>query len=355
MITPPAVTMLSVDLYLAKKLSLVPSPASIMILFDLFASPLNVTGIPPSKISTPTLVASLYLLMTIRLFSSIVIKQMQMPKKIVKAHKYFSFSPREIAEFVKPTPNQEHEIDPLLAQQVWERAKPIFEMRMEFAERFAKIAAENQDWYQPSERTARQIERLAKWHFERHGLHLFDRYEPERLLYNPVPFKGANSSWRLKANPIVKKKPSNNELVHLVATRGKYWTRYEADWFCPCCFRDKYDCVRPSKKNSWIFEVKTASLFSTKDMNFDSNPAPMCVDCVDMALNFGREVLELSGKRSMIHFPSSVLTISELREIVIARPHSQHKFKNEVIDRIIPEIVQRVIKFCDEVVDQSND
>ncbi|CAA0185356.1 hypothetical protein AB571B5_01072 [Acinetobacter baumannii] len=82
-------------------------------------------------------------------------------------------------------------------------------------------------------------------------------------------------------------------------------------------------------------------------MNFDSNPAPMCVDCVDMALNFGREVLELSGMRSMIHFPSSVLTLKELREIVIARPHSQHKFKNEVIDRIIPDIVQRVIKFCD--------
>lgn len=49
----------------------------------------------------------------------------------------------------------------------------------------------------------------------------------------------------------------------------------------------------------------------------------------------------------MIHFPSSVLTLKELREIVIARP--QHKFKNEVIDRIIPEIVQRVIQFCDSL------
>lgn len=58
-------------------------------------------------------------------------------------------------------------------------------------------------------------------------------------------------------------------------------------------------------------------------------------------------MLELSGKRSMIEFPSSVLTLKELREIVIARPHSQHKFKNEVIERIIPEIVQRVIQFCD--------
>jgi|GEM_PF-7008094 len=50
----------------------------------------------------------------------------------------------------------------------------------------------------------------------------------------------------------------------------------------------------------------------------------------------------------MMEFPSSVIT-KELREIVIARPHSQHKFQKEVIERIIPEIVQRVIKFCDEL------
>lgn len=75
----------------------------------------------------------------------------------------------------------------------------------------------------------------------------------------------------------------------------------------------------------------------------------MCVDCVDMALNFGREVLVLSGKCSMIEFPSSVLTLREFLEIVIARPYSQHKFNNEVIDRIIPEIVQRIVKFCDSL------
>lgn len=82
-------------------------------------------------------------------------------------------------------------------------------------------------------------------------------------------------------------------------------------------------------------------------MNFDSNPAPMCVDCVDMALNFGREVLELSGKRSMIEYPSSVISLGELSGIVIARPHSQHKYKNDAIDRIIPGIVGRIIEFCD--------
>ncbi|WP_155762591.1 hypothetical protein [Acinetobacter sp. 742879] len=51
----------------------------------------------------------------------------------------------------------------------------------------------------------------------------------------------------------------------------------------------------------------------------------------------------------MIEFPSSVLTLREFLEIVIARPYSQHKFNNEVIDRIIPEIVQRIVKFCDSL------
>ena len=134
---------------------------------------------------------------------------------------------------------------------------------MEFAERFSKIAAENQDWYQPSERITKQIEWLAKWHFERHGLHQFDRYEPEGLLYNTVPFKGASSSWQLKDNPVLKKKPLANELAHIIATRGKYWNRYEDNWSCPCCSRNKYDCVRPSNKNSWIFEVKQLLYFQS--------------------------------------------------------------------------------------------
>lgn len=73
----------------------------------------------------------------------------------------------------------------------------------------------------------------------------------------------------------------------------------------------------------------------------------MCVDCVNMTLNLGREVWEFSGKRSMVEYPGSVIGLRELREIVIARPHSQHKFKNEVIDRIISDFVERIVEFCD--------
>lgn len=266
-------------------------------------------------------------------------------KKIVKAHMYFSFSPREIAEFVKPTPNQEHIIDEVIAEKVWERVKPIFEMRMEFAERFARIASENQDWYQPSERTAKQIERHARLLFKYHKLDEVEKYEPEKLLYNTEPFKGEKSSWRRKQNPIIKKKPTQNELLHLAATRGKFWNRYDQDWICPCCFRKKYECVRPSKKNSWVLEIKTASLFLVDEMNFDHDPLPMCADCIDAAINLGREILELSGKPTIIEYPSSVISLEELSKVIIARSHSKHEFRNNLIDTIIPEIAKRVSIF----------
>lgn len=92
------------------------------------------------------------------LFALIATKLMQM-QKIVKAHKFFLFSPKEISEFVIASSNKEHQINEEVAKKVCERVQPIFHIRMEMAERFAMIAAEKNDWYQPSEETSRQIER----------------------------------------------------------------------------------------------------------------------------------------------------------------------------------------------------
>lgn len=260
-------------------------------------------------------------------------------KIIVGAHKSFSFSPKEIGEFVKATPNQEHEIDEDIANLVWQRVKPIFQMRIEMAEKFATIAAEKKDWYQPSERTAKQTERGAKHFFEANGLLELDKYEPERLLYNTEPFKGKNNSWRIKKNPVVKNKPSSNELNHLSGTRGKYWNRYDENWSCPSCNRNKYDCVRPSKKNPWVFEVKSAPLFQEHEQVVNYSADPMCADCIDTSINLGREVIK-EGESSVM-FSSSVITLAELSRFIIARPHSKHAYNNDVINNLLPDLVER--------------
>lgn len=260
-------------------------------------------------------------------------------KKVVGAHKYFSFSPREISEFIVVHPNRGHVIDEGAARDVWSRVKPVFEMRLEMASRFAHIAAEKNDWYQPSDRTAKQIERTAKFYFELNGLTEYDKYEPERLLYNTEPFKGAHDAWRTKPARQVYKRPTKNELSHLEATRGKYWKRYDDKWKCPCCNRTKLDCVRPSKKNPWVLEIKSAPLFVKSNSEVDYHPDPICVDCLDSAINLGREVLKESG--SIVEFPSAVVSLEELSGFVVAKPHSKHEYKNTYINRLMPELVRR--------------
>ena len=260
-------------------------------------------------------------------------------KKLIGAHKYFSFSPDEIKAFIKTTPNREHQIDEVTAVDVWRRVEPTFRTRMEMAERFARIAAEKMDWYQPSTRTARDTARIAKHFFELNGLLDIDQHEPERLLYNTTPFKGENKSWRTTDSLLIRKIPSDNEISHLAATRGNYWRKYDSNWSCPCCDRSKIHCVRPSKKNPWVLEIKTVPLFIERDSSVDYRPDPMCADCIDTAINLGREVQNEGG--SVLKFASSVITLQELSSIVIARPHSRHLFKNSLIDQLMPVFLAR--------------
>lgn len=261
-------------------------------------------------------------------------------KKVVGAHRYFSFSPKEISEFILVNPNVEHEIDENAAKDVWSRVKSIFEIRLEMAKKFAYIAADKNDWYQPSEKTAKQIERIAKFNFNLNGLLEIEKHEPERLLYNTEPFKGALDSWRRKASHggvIIK--PTEKELSHLEATRGKYWKRYDGKWKCPCCNRTKYECVSPSRKNSWVLEIKSSALFIINENKVDYRPAPICRDCLDSAINLGREVMKVGC--ASVEFPSAVVSLMELSRSIVAKPHSKHTYENGYIDELMPVLVSR--------------
>ncbi|WP_404973095.1 hypothetical protein [Vibrio campbellii] len=265
-------------------------------------------------------------------------------KKIVNAHKSFSFSPKQIGEFLVVTANKEHQIDVHKAQGMWQEAKPIFELRLKMAENFARIAAEKKDWYQPSDNTAKNIERKARWQFGVNGVTEVNKYEPERVLYTPEPFKGKNSSWREKVNPQTRFRPSSKQLEHLASTRGKYWNRYDENWLCPCCSRDKFTCVRPSKKNPWVLEIKSGSMFQQATFEVDHQAEPMCADCLDTALNWGREIIKETGIE--ISFPSSLISIEELNSIIVIRPHSKHNHLNDKVNAMMPYLMKRAKKIA---------
>ena len=47
-----------------------------------------------------------------------------------KIHRYFSFAPSQIADFITPRPNAPHDIDLAKAAAAWERLRPSFETRL---------------------------------------------------------------------------------------------------------------------------------------------------------------------------------------------------------------------------------
>ncbi|RAW90891.1 hypothetical protein CKY01_10630 [Photorhabdus laumondii subsp. clarkei] len=109
-------------------------------------------------------------------------------------------------------------------------------------------------------------------------------------------------------------------------TRGKFWNRYDEQWMCPCCKRIKFQCVRTSKNNPWMLEIKKVPLFNPDRNKIDHENMAMCADCVDSAINLGREVLSMTDLATT--FPGSVISLGELSCVIIPRPHSMHAFKN---------------------------
>jgi len=259
-------------------------------------------------------------------------------KRIAQTHQHFSFSPSEISRFVISSPNKEHRVNDKAVLNVWGSIKETFSLRLQYAKNLAKIAAEKKDWYQPSNKTAKQVDRTAQYLFKINGLLDIDNHEPEKLLYNSEPFKGKNNSWRIKSTTKTTGTPSPNEISHLSATRGKFWNKYDDGWLCPCCNRTKLDCVRPSKKNPWILEIKSVPLYEEDKGTVDYSPSAMCADCCDTAINLGREVIKECQVN--IYYPSSVVSIVDLRKVIIPISHTKHAHKNELIDKMMSKFIK---------------
>jgi hypothetical protein len=86
-------------------------------------------------------------------------------------------------------------------------------------------------------------------------------------------------------------------------------------------------------------EIKKVPLFYQGNINGKRNEVAMCMDCVDSAINLGREVSKMLSL--VLEFPSSVVTLQELSQVILARPHSKHSFKNEAIEVLLLSICKR--------------
>ncbi|MCD6173426.1 MAG: hypothetical protein J7J96_06505 [Sulfurimonas sp.] len=183
-------------------------------------------------------------------------------KKIVQAHKDFSFSPLEISKFIIVKNNLEHEIDEDIAKELWIKQQETFNTRLKLVDNIANIAAENAHWYQPSDETSVHTRRKANHYFELQGLKNICKYETETLLYKTVVYSGKMDKWRKESRKLNHKIPTDGEIQHMSNLNGKFWNRLDSDWLCPICYRNKKSCLQPSKKNPWVFQTASKSFYN---------------------------------------------------------------------------------------------
>lgn len=253
-------------------------------------------------------------------------------KKALGLPRHFSFTPSEIARFVRPRPNAMNEIDVEEARQVWLGVREEFESRIAFAEvlveRFASglFAMErgitSTPLFNPStldefiarEAKSRQPAGVLKaWAYRLWG----------DLSQRSVSRDGVGKSQK-RRRPTRVRPPTDAEVEVFERKPGKGWERTPADWTCPCCDRGKRAILRRSGSGRWFTQIRTLAVIDLEtdadnlafrhELYPDHLEGPVvagmreryvCADCRDVVSELRRARPDLDG---------TMLTLEDVRD-----------------------------------------
>lgn len=261
-------------------------------------------------------------------------------KKVVKAHPDFSFSSQELRQFINSTSNHPHQINEESAKKIWIESERTFELRLKIADRIAQIAANNEHWFQPGifgsnpeSITRRAVQVVSDW--KAYGILQELKGSRKRKPTRSV------SAWRLTQYPAIKVLPTRNEIEHTgLVGIAKFWAKIDEEWKCPGCQRKKRELVRKNKDGEWTFPVGSRYLFNV-EAPWSRIDTLACGDCLKVAEDMGKEAAFIAEKK--VQGFASKVSIDEVRQCVIPRAHSRHNINNEVTDKILEAIAQRII------------
>lgn len=262
-------------------------------------------------------------------------------KRLVSTPADFSFSPQEIRQFVKPEPNEIHEIDREIARAIWDGQRKTFELRMRIAERIAEIAANNEHWYQAAHymTSAKAI--------EAHSSVLVKRFSSDVFVIptlcgsrKNVQKKGA-SEWRLKKYPPCKAPPSVQEIDLMRNTSAAHrWARTHDAWSCEVCRRGKLETVTRNQTKKWVFHPGQSYFFGKSEGEVTRT---ICEECRHVAVMLGKELALRTGLdgTKFIRW----ITPDEMEQLIIPQPHARHNIDNVYAEQLIQTLSARIEEF----------
>ncbi|WP_228876693.1 hypothetical protein [Paraburkholderia saeva] len=262
-----------------------------------------------------------------------------MAKSAANTHKNFSYSPQEIRQFVRPRPNQPHEIDGDEARRIWKSQTETFALRLKIVKRIAMIAATDAHWHQEiprmqrAEEVYKNAESIASYNYAP-GAH----YELAGDKCRPL--SDVFDQWRRVVQPKPGSGPSDKDIEYVAkVTSTKFWSRVPDDWCCVTCKRSKRETVRKSKKD-WTFLLSDPDFYD-QPSGYPKQRVIACGECGALATNLGKEASLTAGISSDQNY-GRYLTISELASIVRPQAYGRHNVDNERVDQLMESLVTRV-------------
>lgn len=252
----------------------------------------------------------------------------------------FSFSPMEIAGFVKPVANKVHELDAEAVRATWKRVKPDIIDRMDFCERMARRFVNGKNRREVAVGTRERLEmddHLVIMEQVREALPELSRGNSiaTRVMIRSV----ARDAVRRSAKP--KRKPATRAItdadyakLDAANASQKHWPKVGEDWRCVCCHRTKREICRLSNKKvwhakihilrGWIFDETEPNarywrtpLENTNLTIVDHMPSLVCQDCRHV-------VSEIQRMDDSVDY--NALTIADMAEsITTVVPHQLHE------------------------------
>ncbi len=262
-------------------------------------------------------------------------------KKVVGAPKYFSFTLSQIKQFVAPEEHRSHRINPEVVQVIWEKAKPIFELRSRLISQVAQAAVTGSHWYEPFAWNHDPIPTIAEARFDVQ-LNAVRRWAYPNMLLSRLGHQTKKdnrdySKWRITRRKQSAEIPTNYIAI-LLSSSGcaNSWNSTPDDWICPICKRKKVEIPYVGDKSRIVFNITTSSR-----SGIWAKTHWYCGNCKTVLLGLKDEVQHLTGKRLTSSY--EFVSPEELSEIIAPRancaPHVV--LKNEgrkLLDRCVSRL-----------------
>jgi rubredoxin len=244
-------------------------------------------------------------------------------KKAADVHKWFSFSPKDIEEMITVSANREHIVNNDKAIEIWNRKQKTFYLRIELIKEFIHIAANKDDWYEPSKRSYRDYTEFRDIPSEMRSWLYTSKDYSEKSIKD-------RREWRLRPKNKFYNAPTDQEIEFAINTSNYSYDKIPDDWHCSICDRSKRETFQKSKKqNIWGMRREEVTFYNQEK-------ASICNECLITIRGIKKE---LNGTTNAA---PKIITIEEAKSFILPKANNRHAIDNDVLDILLDTIKPRL-------------